>query len=562
MTVEKPKILIVDDGNRYVELAHALLRDYSYATRCELGGPCWDCDISKGCSLTHAHDWSETVQALERHPDVDVVLLDIVFDISKERLLMRADEDLERSRRLQGIEILGRLRKRYGRIPVVLMTSMEELAFEDAAEALEVDEFVTMAGATAFDARALGLLVERILARSREVSEGADYLWGRSRAMARLRRDALSLARTSLPILLLGQTGTGKSALAEQILHPATQRKGPFVALDLATIPETLLAAELFGSVRGAFSGAIDRPGCFEQADGGTLFLDEIGNLPLDVQRMLLVTLQNGRVTRLGQARHREVDVKLIAATNADIVDGVRQGRFRADLYARLNPAARLQLPLLEDRNKDIGALARFFVQQTFQKGRDHALLSTYMKTAGLDGPTMATLTIGRPDKPVKEGIGFVLSRRTLKELLAHDWPGNIRELRLLMANAAIFALSDALGGAEQGRAAASTAARTIPIPSKLVRELLNAYKLDGEPVVSKKGQGMRLQIKAKESLRAMTRELERQVMQQLFRETDGDFAKMAAKLLKGDPGINERRVRLRFNQLGLRARTMRKKST
>src|SRR5262249_37824130 len=153
----------------------------------------------------------------------------------------------------------------------------------------------------ALDARALGLLIERVLVQRREAPEAGAYLFGHSPAMARLRREAQILGRTGLPVLVLGETGTGKSALCEPGLHPAAPRRGPFVPVDLTALPESLVAAELFGTARGAFSGAVDREGRFERADGGTLLLDEIGNLPLEVQRMLLLVLQDGRVTRLGE---------------------------------------------------------------------------------------------------------------------------------------------------------------------------------------------------------------------------------------------------------------------
>ncbi|HJK91964.1 MAG TPA: sigma 54-interacting transcriptional regulator, partial [Polyangiaceae bacterium LLY-WYZ-15_(1-7)] len=377
-----PKVLVVDDGDRYVELFHALLRDYEYATRCELAGPCWECPHRAGCTLTHAHDWAETQQALARHPDVDVVLLDVAFDLPVERLLeVPGAPDLEARRRRQGLAILERLRKRRADLPVVLMTSAAELGLEEAAP-LAADEFLTLAGADAFDARALGLLVERILARRRaslvpaEGGDGEGYVWGASPAMRRLRRDARTLGRTSLPVLVLGETGTGKSALAERVVHRAAKRGGRFVSVDLSALPESLVASELFGAARGAFSGAQERPGRFEEADGGTLFLDEIGNLPLEAQRLLLLVLQEKRVTRLGENRPRPVDVKLVAATHADLEAAVREGSFRADLYARLNPAARLVLPPLRERVEDLEALARVFVERLFARpGSDRALL-------------------------------------------------------------------------------------------------------------------------------------------------------------------------------------------
>ncbi|HEX4459953.1 MAG TPA: sigma-54-dependent Fis family transcriptional regulator [Polyangia bacterium] len=357
--MKRPKLLLVDDGRRYAELAHEFLRDYDYATLCELPGPCWTCVRKKGCTLTHAHDLQEAEAALGRHGDVDAVLLDVAFELPESRLAPSDEPDLERRRRLQGIDILGALRRRRADLPVVLMTSREELALEDAAEAADGDELVTLAGADAFDARAIGLLVERVLGARRDAPAAGGYLWGGSTAMAQLRRDATALARTSLPLLLLGETGTGKSALAERVIHPASGRNGAFVAVDLAALPPTLVAAELFGSARGAFSGAIDRPGMLESAHRGTLLLDEIANLPLDGQRMLLTAVESGRVTRLGEARARPVDVKLVAATNADLPAVVAAGSFRADLYARLNPAARLTLPPLRARRGRAGARRR-----------------------------------------------------------------------------------------------------------------------------------------------------------------------------------------------------------
>lgn len=550
----RPKLLVVDDGDRYIELAHALLREYDYATRCDRPGPCWECPERSGCALTHAHDAFEADEALARHRDVDVVLLDVAFDLPDERLLPAKAIDPKRRKRLQGVEILAHLRRARGDLPVVLMTSKEELAFEDAAEALAVDELITLAGSDTFDARALGLLVERILARRREIPEGGGYTWGSSPAMARVRRDAAVLARTSLPMLILGETGTGKSALAERVIHAATRRHGAFVAVDLAALPETLIAAELFGTARGAFSGAVDRRGRFEEAHGGTLFLDEIGNLPLDAQRMLLLALQDGRITRLGESTPRKVDVKVVAATHADLEAKVREGSFRADLYARLNPAARLVLPPLRERREDLPELMRSFVRKKLAAGPDRALLADYMEAVGIEGPPHAELVIGSPGSG--RGVRFVLSRASFAELREHAFPGNVRELELLIASATVFALADALGAAERGRAAGDAGA--IPIPAKLVRDLLGASW--GAPSSTPKKDAFSFQVQPRPGLHEVARDLERQLFERLFHETDGDFAKMAAHLLDGDSATDARKVRLRFNQLGLRARDLRKR--
>jgi DNA-binding NtrC family response regulator len=549
----RPKLLVVDDGDRYIELAHALLRDYDYATRCELPGPCWECPKRAGCTLTHAHDAFEADEALARHRDVDVVLLDVAFDLPDERLLPAKTVDASRRRRLQGIEILGHLRRARGDLPVVLMTSEEELAFEDAAEKLAVDELITLAGADAFDARALSLLVERILARRRAIPEGGAYTWGSSPAMARLRRDAAVLARTSLPILVLGETGTGKSALAERVIHPATARSGAFVAVDLAALPDTLIAAELFGTARGAFSGAVERRGRFEEAHGGTLFLDEIGNLPPEAQRMLLLALQDGRITRLGESTPRSVDVKVVAATNADLEAKVRAGGFRADLYARLNPAARLVIPPLRERLADLPELLSGFVRKKFASGADRALLADYMESASLEGPPHASLVIGSPGARADgRGVRFVLSRQSYGELREHAWPGNVRELELLIANATVFALADAVGAAEWGRGAGDAA--TIPIPAKLVRELLGGGAVSASESAVARDEGG-FAVRPRKALRDVARDLERQLFERLYRETDGDFDAMARVLIEGEDPSSARKVRLRFNQLGLRVR-------
>ncbi len=554
----RPKVLIVDDGSRYVEVAHLLLRDYDYATRCELATPCWECERRPGCQLTHAHDWSETVAALEKHPDVDVVLLDVVFDLPRERLLSREDGDEERSRLLQGIEILRSLRRKQGTLPVVLMTSRAELRFEDAAEALAADEFVTLAETDVFDARAIGLLVERILARAADTEDSTAFLWGASRKMARIKRDSAILAQTSLPLLLLGETGTGKSALAERVLHPLTGRSGPFVVADLAAIPSSLVAAELFGTVRGAFSGAVDRAGFIEQATGGTLFLDEIGNLPQEVQRMLLVTLQNSRLTRLGDTKPRKTDVKLIAATNVDLDAAVHAGAFRPDLYARLNPAARLKVPPLRDRAEDIVGLASTFVEGAFREGANRALLEAYMKTAKLTGSVRAFADFPGPSRR-GEGIAFAFSKQIIGALGAHPFPGNVRELEMLMANASILALADALRAAESGRSPSGPAARLIPVPAKLFRELLLTPWLDRK--TSSPAEGLvTLPITPAPGMREVMRQVEARLLENLFHETDGDFEAMAARLLTGDSRNNGRRVRLRFNQLGLKAKRLRRR--
>ncbi|MFT5356073.1 MAG: DNA-binding NtrC family response regulator [Polyangiales bacterium] len=555
MTSTAPKVLVVDDGDQYTELFHALMRDYRYATRCELAGPCWTCPHQEGCQLTHAHDWAETEQALARHEDLDLVLLDMSFDLPASRLLPSAGPLAER-RRSEGLRILDRIRAVRRDLPVVLMSSEQNIDL-DQRGALGADEYLTFAGESAFDVRALSLLIERILASRTEVAkgnDGDDYVWGQTSAMGRLRRSAKALARTSLPVLLLGETGTGKSALARRVIHLAGRAKGPFVAVDLAAIPDNLMAVELFGSAVGAFSGAVHRPGRFEEADGGTLFLDEVGNLPPSAQRMLLLALQDGKVTRLGETRVREVDVKVVAATNADLGEMVRGGTFRVDLLARLNPAAALRIPPLRERTTDFGALMRVFTQKRFAAGSDRELLKEYQRTVDIEGPPTAALVFG-PSQGPQSGVVFSFPASTLKRLRQHAWPGNVRELELLVGNALLMTLADAMSAAEVGRPGVN--ASRLPVSGRLVADLLRNSWLD-ETTPSPEGLQLPITLEPQEHLRDVVRELERALMKKLFADTDGSLQAMAQVLLQGDDAENVRRLRTRLQQLGLSVREMR----
>jgi DNA-binding NtrC family response regulator len=324
--------------------------------------------------------------------------------------------------------------------------------------------------------------------------------------------------------------------------------------VDLAAIPPTLVAAELFGTARGAFSGAADRAGRFERANGGTLLLDEIGNLPQDAQRLLLLVIEAGRVTRQGESQPRPVDVRLIAATNADLSAAVRAGTFRADLYARLNPAVRLVLPPLRERQEDLPELMAAFLARTFTRPSNASMLSEFLAAAGLAGPPLVELALGKTPASSK-GATFAFAPAGLRALRAHTWPGNLRELEHLVAATALFSLADALQASEAGRAS-GPGMRTIPIPLKLIHELLQSPDGGSAPAP---GQLM-VDVSPAPSLHQLTRTIESQLLSRLFDETDGDFERMAASLLQGHAPGNARRVRLRFNQLGLRARRRRPK--
>jgi two-component system C4-dicarboxylate transport response regulator DctD len=219
---------------------------------------------------------------------------------------------------------------------------------------------------------------------------------GRSPAMAELRRTIAEVAATSADVLILGETGTGKELVA-RCLHDASGRRGPFVALNCGGLPETLFESEIFGHEAGAFSGAIKRRiGKIEHASGGTLFLDEIESMPIAMQIKFLRVLQEHVVERLGSNQQIPVDFRVVAATKADLAVESAAGRFRADLYFRLNVVT-LTLPPLRARREDIPLLFETFV-------------------------TQAALRHGREPPESRDGA--------LRELMARPWPGNVRELR------------------------------------------------------------------------------------------------------------------------------------
>ncbi len=228
-------------------------------------------------------------------------------------------------------------------------------------------------------------------------------------------------------ICLYGESGTGKELVAWAI-HGAGRRRGrPFVVLDCAAIPEGLMESELFGHVRGAFTSAVgDRVGVFQLADGGTLFLDEVAELPLSLQAKLLRATQQREFRRVGSDTPLRVDVRLIAATNRDLASLVQQGRFRADLFYRLD-VLRLTLPSLRERKEDIPLLVAHFVQQ-FNQHRDRPL----------------------------RGV----TARTLQLLLQYDWPGNVRELENYIERAGVLAEGELIDLEEQSRLVPTGAAQ------------------------------------------------------------------------------------------------------
>jgi transcriptional regulator with GAF, ATPase, and Fis domain len=253
---------------------------------------------------------------------------------------------------------------------------------------------------------------------------------GRSPALAVVLHQVSQVAETDAPVLVLGETGTGKDLVARAIHDRSRRRHRPLVTVNCAALPAALIESELFGYERGAFTGALARtPGRFEVADGGTILLDEVGELPLEVQAKLLRVLQSGEFERLGSSETQQVDVRVLAATNADLREAMRRGAFRADLYFRLN-VIELGVPPLRERPEDVLPLAEAFLRQFAVPGQPPRRLSPEARAA----------------------------------LVGHSWPGNVRELANRVQRATLVAAGSELGPGDLGLGASAG----LPAPGDL----------------------------------------------------------------------------------------------
>ena len=355
-----------------------------------------------------------------------------------------------------GVELLRHAREVAAGIQVILITAYGTVA--EGVEAMKLGAFDYIL--KPFEMDALGLLVERALSETalREQirvlraddrrRRGERKLIGNGAAMQRVRKLIQAVAATPSTVLLIGESGTGKELVAETI-HRQSRAKGQLVRVNCPAIPTELIESELFGHVKGAFTGATEtRKGLFELADRGTLFLDEVADLPLEMQVKLLRALEDQRITRVGSGREIGVQVRLIAATNVHIKERVDTGAFRGDLFYRLNVFP-IELPLLRARTEDIGALSECLLEEI-------------------------GVRLGRRPPRIAE--------QALNLLHSYSWPGNVRELRNLLERATVLAgdeiidtrhLPDELfeSGAKSGQG--SFVQRAEAFKAKLVLEAL-----------------------------------------------------------------------------------------
>jgi len=385
--VALPRLLVADDQADVLEAVRLLAKSAGFEVR--------------------AATSPAAVVALIEAEDLDVCLLDLNYA-----------RDTTSGR--EGMDLLARVRELAPELPVVVMTAWGTI--EGAVEAMRRgardyvqkpwDNARLLATLSTQLELARALRAQRRLEAEAARRRAADLpeLIAESRAMQPVLRLLERIAPSDASVLITGEHGTGKEVVARW-LHAASPRAaGAFVAVNAGGLGEGVLESELFGHVKGAFTDArTDRAGCFELADGGTLFLDEIANMPFTQQARMLRVLQTGEFHPVGSSRSRKVDVRVIAATNADIASEAVEGRFREDLLYRLN-TVEVRLPPLRDRREDVPRLAGVFL------GR-----------------------VRRPGAPRR------LAPAAMEALLAHPWPGNVRELEHVVERAVLLARGDTI---------------------------------------------------------------------------------------------------------------------
>ncbi|HEY7411270.1 MAG TPA: sigma-54 dependent transcriptional regulator [Vicinamibacteria bacterium] len=414
MSSAKPRVLIVDDDQGTLASLSRAFALEGYTALTAASGP-------------------RALERLEEEP-VDAILCDVVMP------------------EMDGLDFLARARAVRPDVPIVLMSG--QAGVETAVRATRLGALDFVEKPVSLDRLLLTLRnALRLDSLQRENRELQRYwqdelaLIGDSPPMAALRRLIERAAPSDVPVLILGENGTGKELAARAVHELSPRQRGPFVKMNCAAVPAELVESELFGHEKGAFSGAVaQRRGRFEAADGGTLFLDEIGDMTASMQAKLLRVLQDGEITRVGGQGVIRVDVRLISATNQDLDALIRQGRFREDLYYRISTLT-VRAPALRERAADVPALAEHFLAAAAR--RNHW-------------------------KPRR------FSAEALALLKQQPWRGNVRELRNVVERALILGDADPLEAADVRLAlpASSSPAATAALPTEgALKDLMDAYE-------------------------------------------------------------------------------------
>ena len=407
------QILVVDDDEKVLKSIVDILRDEGYR-------------------VTGYGQAQEALRAIQKGPP-DLVMLDIWME------------------GMDGLETLGVIKRLHGELPVIMISGHGTI--ETAVKATKMGAYDYLD--KPLDLEKVHLAVRHALDQKRlewenralrDTIDRRYEIVGESKAIRMLREQILSAAPSNGRVLIRGESGTGKELIARAIHRHSARRDKPFVVVNCAAIPEELIESELFGHERGAFTGATaQRRGKFELADGATIFLDEVGDMSLKTQAKVLRVLQEQTFERVGGSESLTVDVRVIAASNKDLLEEIRRGAFREDLYYRLSVIP-FEVPPLRERQEDIPILARYFLQSFCQ---EH----------------------GKPEKD--------LSPEAMQLLVDYHWPGNVRELRnviermVIMVAAKTIQPVDLLPSLRRGGARREV----WPIPDGTLREARSRFE-------------------------------------------------------------------------------------
>ncbi len=409
---------------------------------------------------------------------------------------------------LDGMGLLKKLSTDYPDVPVVMITAHGSV--ESAVEAVKLGAFDYLE--KPFEQEQIRQVVAKALstfelarrdARPDEtVARGRFRLIGESYAIKQIYSVVEKVANTPSTVLITGESGTGKELIARALHENSSRHGGPFIKINCAAIPKTLMESELFGYDKGAFTGAVGaKPGRFELAHGGTLFLDEIGEIPIEMQVKLLRVLQESEFERVGGIKTIKVDVRLVTATNRDLLQEIGAGTFREDLFYRLNVVP-IHIPPLRERREDIPLLVEHFIAKFNERLRKQ-------------------VTSIAPD--------------AIERLIAHPWPGNIRELENLMERTVLFCEGTQIRVSDLPPEISHLQPLALPIPAAA------AAPAESTGVAPPAGS-------LKEAVRAQTERVERELIQRALDETGGNVTQAARKLK-----ISRKSLQTKMKEFGLR---------
>jgi two-component system, NtrC family, response regulator AtoC len=480
--VPQAKILVADDEQNLRRVLVALLR-------------------REGHEVVQA---ASGLEAIEKIADVDVVITDL------------------RMPGADGMEVLRTASRLHPHTPVIMITAYGSVG--QAVEAIKAGAFDYIE--KPFEQEAIRLIVDKAIGQStanklapqptlyppsNETTTGRFGIVGTSTEMQSIFAVIERVADTPSTVLITGESGTGKELVAKALHEHSSRKTEPFIKINCAAIPKTLMESELFGYEKGAFTGATSsKPGRFELADQGTLFLDEIGEIPVEMQVKLLRAIQESEFERVGGLKTIKVDVRLITATNRDLEQEIKNGNFREDLYYRLNVVP-LQIPPLRRRTGDI--------------------------------PLLVTHIIKKFNERLKKSITGIADD-ALAALETHSWPGNIRELENVLERTILFTKGERIE-----RADLQLAASGQPEPPRTITNETNNHSGSMPILVDDDGEDS-LSGSLKDAVRAETARVERELIVKALDETGGNVTQ-AARLLK----ISRKSLQMKMKEFGLRDR-------